>query len=47
MRRLWGEVGPSEDVTDNMVHLEFRARKIENPPSVDTIARARAGIAIK
>jgi hypothetical protein len=28
-------------VTDDMVHQEFTARKIKNPPSVDTIARAR------
>ena len=42
MREFWGEVGPSEDVTDDMVHLEFRARKIKKRRvSVDTIARAR------
>lgn len=41
MREFWGDVGPSEDVTDDMVHQEFKAREIKNPPSVDTIARAR------
>jgi hypothetical protein len=41
MRQFWPPDGPSEDVTDDMVHQEFMARKIKNPPSVDSIARTR------